>query len=353
MERRRNRKVIFQYIMGVFLLSASVLLALFVPGWYSDWQDRLLLEKMVLSSREDIEFLDVASLDMEGRMKLLKESVVVEWSGEMESEYDAAYEVAVFDRLEVFRGILEQWTDAGLLPEIFDTTAPFDEFFSQNYIVDYEVTSVVLGPQTTLPVCVFALRNDEKEVGMLVIMDAEKDIVYYVALVGYVVQEYMAGLLGYESLEHMVWLVLEGKELGQQEDYSGYDFAKICKARSDVITGTPEELNFDVNLEFDSFTGYAQRRVLGVAGVPDEYGISIALGTDKWNSFISEALADKDMSEWNEWTISTAVWQQRITMDLYGMEKMPESFDEDSFAGFYDENGQVIVQEEATAAEVW
>ena len=311
--KKKNWKVILQYGAGIFLLSLSVGLAWFLPGWYAGWQDERLLNQSSLSRREEIDFLDTASLDIAQRLKLLKETDWMAWSVEAD---DDNVEGAI-GRLSFLREMTEQWKNAGLLPESIFTSADTVEGFYNNVFVENYLFIGIQMEQGTLPVCVMLLMDEEEDTRILAVMDAEKDILYYLSFCGSWVQEQMARLLGYGSLEDMMYCVLEGQRLQFQEDYSGYDFASVCHAREAVITGSPEELNFDVELKYDNFTGYANRRV--IAG--QEFGMAVSLGNDLWTGVFQQF---PYMDIYDAEMVGTYEWQRFITGETYGMEKLPD-----------------------------
>ena len=81
MRRQKRWKTILEYEIGVLLLVAAVLAAWFLPDLYTQLHDSEQFNHPILSTREAIQFLDVNSLDIAGRMKLLKdETVLQDWN---------------------------------------------------------------------------------------------------------------------------------------------------------------------------------------------------------------------------------------------------------------------------------
>lgn len=304
MNNRKKWETAVSYLAGFFVLAVSVILAWFVPGAYSDWQDQRLLKVSVLSSRNDIEFLDMEALEMEERMRLLKETERLSFT-----EHGGIFEIEDWERRAVCQRELQRWMDCGLIPE--------RAFPTGNYV---EMGGAYISLTNSVLECNILIFGDETGEYTFVIMDGEKEILYYVAMWGTSIQEYMAETLGYENLEHMIWQVFQGELLQKQEDYSGYDFAQVCRAKAADIQGSPEELNFDVSLEYDTFTGYAHRRVINTEGV---YGLSVSLGTEKWEKILEEISGGSDFYSWEE---GTARWQQHLVMEAYGVEQTPEDF---------------------------
>lgn len=326
MRGRKNWKVMLQYAAGILLLMTSVGLAWFLPGWYSAWRDDQFLDQAVLSRREEIEFLDMQSLDMAGRMKLLGESEQVFWSGEMGNGSTGD----IIERLSVLRNTVTEWKQAGILPQkVFISADTVEDFYNNAYVEDYCFPKILLD-QGTLQVCVICMVDDLDGTSLLAIMDMEKDILYCLCIRGYEVQEQMAELLGYRNIEEMIKRVMNGDLLEQQEDYSSYDFAAACHAREAVITGSPEELNFDVELKFDNFTGYANRRITG--GNYEEFGVSVSLGTDQWLSLVQQLMGSVDWYiDWYLNPCSTAEWQKNIAAAGYGLNELPENENYDAY----------------------
>lgn len=329
MDRRNRWSIILSYLAGIFLLAVSVLLAWFVPGAYSEWQDHRMLKVSVLSSRDDIEFLDMDTLEMETRMRMLKETKQMLYLDY--GNYNLG-EAEISEKRNVCQKELQQWADCGLMPE------EYVDLLSEECWVEGVVVNISLS-ETILPCKLLYFEDKLQERQMFVILDDETDIIYYVAIYGYVVQEYMAARLGYDSLEYMCWEVLEGRRKELQEDYSGYDFEAVCRAENARITGEKEELNFDVALEYETFTGYANRRVIGREGTN---GLAISLGTEKWEEFLWQATGYDDSQEW---FLTTKEWQRRLVMALYGVEIEYADVNEQSYARAYEE--EVIVQENA------
>ena len=323
MREKKDWKVLLQYAAGIFLLLVSVGLAWFLPGWYSAWKDDRFLDQAVLSKREEIEFLDMVSLDMAGRMKLLGESEQLLWSGEIGS----GGEGDIIERISLLRSTAAQWKDAGILPrEIFPSADTVEAFYHNAYVEDYFFPRILLD-QGTLQVCVICMTDDLDGTGILAIIDMEKDILYYLSVRGYTVQEQMAQLLGYSGTEEMAERVIKDQLFHQQEDYASYDFASVCHSREAAVTGSPEELNFDVELKYDNFTGYANRRVTG--GAYEETGISISLGKDQWIPFLNQLTGSPEWYvDWFLTPCSTAEWQRNLAEERYGL----ESINQDAYA---------------------
>lgn len=304
MKNRKTWETVVSYLCGIILLSVSIVLAWFVPGAYSDWQDQRLLKVSVLSSRDDIEFLDMKALEMEEQMRILKETKQMLLLGQ---EVEELGEPELYDCAFAFREELKRWNECGLIDSGYQDCFLLDSYSHM------EAVGISISLDRTILKCNMLVFSDDQtsDKVMFAIMDREKDILYYVGILGYHIQNYMAELLGYESLEHMTWQVLEGEMLEHQEDYSSYNFKELCYANAAKITGEPEDVWMDAELDYDTFTGYAGRRLVSFSG---NYGLSVFLGSEQWNEVLMSIFMEYD------WVIPTWEWQKRMVFAYYGVE---------------------------------
>ena len=79
MKKKKSWKHILEYELGVLILVAVLLVAWFGPDLYASWQDQSQNGKVVCSSRDEIRFLDTDSLDIAGRMVLLRDATYLNW----------------------------------------------------------------------------------------------------------------------------------------------------------------------------------------------------------------------------------------------------------------------------------
>lgn len=91
------------------------------PDLYASWQDQSQNGKVVCSSRDEIRFLDTDSLDIAGRMVLLRDATYLNWY-----ENDVYYDGSRMTQEEIEqlliqrpRSLAEQWVEAGVMPEQF------------------------------------------------------------------------------------------------------------------------------------------------------------------------------------------------------------------------------------------
>ena len=119
MKKKKSWKHILEYELGVLILVAVLLVAWFGPDLYASWQDQSQNGKVVCSSRDEIRFLDTDSLDIAGRMVLLRDATYLNWY-----ENDIYYDGSRMTQEEIEqlliqrpRSIAEQWVEAGVMPE--------------------------------------------------------------------------------------------------------------------------------------------------------------------------------------------------------------------------------------------
>lgn len=294
-------KSVLGYTAGVVILVTAVIMAWFFPEWYGEWQDERLMETVTLSSRESIEFIDVDSLDIAGRLKMLAEGKEFYWAGSYPEEEYGFYEgdYVYFAGNSYMEGVLEsysnlvkrcssimdQWWECGLMPLDHRDMITMDDL-----VVIIERTVFV--DNTMLPVyCMVFVKDMDEEISeaVTVIMDTEKDLVYYAGFGGVETQVAMARELGYDSLEELQDELFHGETLKLTEiDTSAYDFASVCGAESAEVISTPGNLELEVTLNFETFDGCAYRGIYinDMLGI-DTAGISVMFGTISWNDLMS------------------------------------------------------------------
>lgn len=274
-----------KYGIGVAALAASVGAAWFVPGWYSHWQDSKLLDQVVVSSREDIQFLDVDALDIAGMMKMLKDADYYGWNYQ-------EYEVTGVQRI---RQALKEWEDLHMVPQ--GTTRLMGAG-----VVSIEGTYTVYTSQGSLSVNVVQFYEEEEDFYLTMVMDADKDLVYYLSISGDYLADGVAEELGYGSVNELsdaeddgaitvqdIWdAVIQVMTCQQTAEY-----AALVNAESAEVEMDYENWGFTVNLRFDAFEGRALGRLVETLG---SAGCAIMYGSDLWTYFVS------DLSEaFGEW----------------------------------------------------
>ena len=126
MKKKKSWKHILEYELGVLILVAVLLVAWFGPDLYASWQDQSQNGKVVCSSRDEIRFLDTDSLDIAGRMVLLRDATYLNWY-----ENDVYYDGSRMTQEEIEqlliqrpRSLAEQWVEAGVMPAQFVRQIP-------------------------------------------------------------------------------------------------------------------------------------------------------------------------------------------------------------------------------------
>ncbi len=288
MTERHRWKTALQYVLGMLALAACIALAIFIPGWYARWQDENLIDKVTLENRENIEFIDVHSLDLEGRLKILQEA---EYVGIGEEYNTWTYGINEQEIEEKIQELIQSWYEAGLLP------GPPKEEDSKElhyYMMSFYLASIEAG-NVRIPVYIGRFGLPGFENVLTVVLDQEKEILYYASVSGTYAMDYLAGELGYENTDVLTKECLTGdawekltataKQTGTEEK----DYASVCGAAGAKISRNGEVFEEDIELEFETFQGYAYRRL-----ICSEYGFGVAVmyGTEQWCDVL------RNLSEW-------------------------------------------------------
>lgn len=369
MKKQDRWKSVLAYAAGGAGLLLSLLLALFFPGWYGSWQDAQLLGKVTLESRENIEFLDGDLLDIAGRMEKLGNASTLAWSYSYNYDmyyrsydYDSADEITLSQRKNVqrCRVAVEQWEQAGLLPE------GCSEWVDMQYHLLLYLEPVLYVNDSALPLCFFAFGSEnmdedsiiqaqsmsnaeEREVInepqinlLLVLMDAEKDLIYYTSVTGYTAQNSMIQELGYSSRTELQNALESGSRIRKMPDVSKYDFAGVCSAEAASITAEAGQLELLVSLQYDNFEAYAGRSLVCNEG---GYGQAVFFGTAKWPMLVNELLCLEDSQEE---LMTTDIWCDLLLNQIDYEDAMLRLNDMTISGGV---NAAVFDQEEETERE--
>ena len=309
MKKKKRWKHILEYELGVLALVAVLLIAWFGPDLYASWQDQTQEGKVVCSSRDEIRFLDTDSLDIAGRMVLLQDAEHLSWY-----ENDIYYDGNVLTNEEINRLLIQrpralaaQWVAAGVMPEEFIERIP--ETLSEADVLGDGTSSgiySVMIDQNVLNVLVLNFvesadtHGSPSVVGL--VLDADKDVLYYAAFYDPDCWDWMAERLGgdanaegangsaYADLLHRFQ---DGKEIPDHIVDCG-DLAAVSSAESagetDVkrFSGDTDGLYQDFTLQYDRFTSTARVALTGFTG--RGYGWSVALGTPLWSQFYNEIM---------------------------------------------------------------
>lgn len=358
MPRRGGWKTVLKYAAGLIALSVSVAAAWFLPGVYAGWQDGRTEGRVVLTPREELQFLDTASLDIAGRLQMLEKTEFFQWEWgfnfiDSESTGGTPGNEETIGRC---RSELEKWCRAGLFPE-----GCLAGIVPENLLlID---TAIVALDHATLPV--YCLRFWDMD-GYVVtaVMDAGMRILYYVSVCGPSMLDVIAEDLGYESFGAMAEYELQLLEergidpeedpamvnkafglLTQEEmqahpaDESVYDFASVCGAQEMKVSRIEEGLELDAELSFETFTGHAYRLLIA-ENYNQEYSMELGVGfaamygTLGWVDLASDFAAmygltmevSGDVEEWYYLGLGWAARDPEVINGLnYYQEKLPKT----------------------------
>ena len=309
MKKKKSWKHILEYELGVLILVAVLLVAWFGPDLYASWQDQSQNGKVVCSSRDEIRFLDTDSLDIAGRMVLLRDATYRNWY-----ENDVYYDGSRMTQEEIEqlliqrpRSLAEQWVEAGVMPEQFVRQIPrtLQEADVLEEGTSSGIYSVVVD-QNVLNVLVLNYVKSADVYGspsiVGLVLDADKDILYYAAFYDPDCWDWMAKRLGGDAnaqdadgsaYADLLYRYKDKKELPEHIVDCG-DLAAVSSAESaDVanekgLPGDTYGLYQDFTLQYERFTSTARVALTGFTG--KGYGWSVALGTPLWNHFYNEIM---------------------------------------------------------------
>lgn len=309
MKRKKRWKHILEYEFGVLALVVVLLIAWFGPDLYAAWQDEAQAWKVVCSSRDEIRFLDTDSLDIAGRMVLLQDAEYLNWY-----ENDIYYDGNALTQEEIEqlliqrpRALAKQWVEAGVMPEEFTERIP--QTLSEADVLSDGTSSgiySVMIDQNVLNVLVlnFVESADTYDSPSIIglVLDADKDVLYYAAFYDPDCRDWMAERLGgnanAEGADGSAYLDLlhRYQDKGETPDHivDCGDLAAVSSAESageadaKRFYGDTDGLYQDFTLQYDRFTGTARVALTGFTG--NGYGWSVALGTPLWSQFYNEIM---------------------------------------------------------------
>lgn len=313
MKKRQFWRLAAEYTIGVLILIATVLGAWFLPEVYSQIRDQEQLSNPVLSQRAPITFLDINSLDIAGRMQLLKEPSLALYEWNDENTIGISEEAIV----EKAGRLLETWMAYEILPEETETfTGMLKQAVKDPNHMEANLEAVVFQVQvkeTVFQVIAMAVYCEMPEEMMFLIMDLDKEMLYYVSMFGEPIWNEMAQRVGPESYASYQELK-EAYAAGKTDEllYFGADkwqnFYQVCGALScepreeqqqqnqdpetneiniqmwGELYGIPEldpKSYREFDLHYENFDGYA--------GIGMTYswayglGMEVMLGTPAWS----------------------------------------------------------------------
>lgn len=295
MKKKQELRRICAYAAGVAVLAAAVAAAWFMPEWFGLWQDEKLLNEVTLETRDNIDFLDVDSLDRTGRLQALERTQYLGWET---GGYIAGF---TEEQKERCTGAVQQWIRCGLLPEEcadwVSTEYPF--------VID-SVTLYLDDGVFQADLFMFYQSSEEDDSfwksDLTVLIDRETGMIYYAAFSGDAFLEYLAGACGFDSWEEL-------EKYGEKMDYQVYweeleditplDFAAPCGGESAqverIASYAPEEIQdyrgaLRATIQFETFEGHAYRREVSTSTGP---GLAVMYGPEeKWMQTIQEILGN-------------------------------------------------------------
>ncbi len=298
-EKRGRWKARLKYAAGTAALVFTVLLALFLPGWYSGWRETGAMEQVVLEKREEIRLLDMEALDISTKLAMLGESEEFNYSVTVDitgaGETNLQYQELVDEKLS-------EWQDCHLLPENPFPTGIIEGGEDWNIGLDtYVKIDAGLIPVRTL------IRERSVDSGSIevVILDQSNDFLYYVGIVSEPVLFYILQNLGVGTDEELMQKMADGTySMDMIRDLSWYDYASVCGADSQEIRAADRTGIFqDVTLRYEEFDVSAFRSMINFEG---EFGLQTMFGTDRWaelaytivNLYTGRGVYKVDHSEW-------------------------------------------------------
>ncbi len=291
-------KMILEYAAGILSLAAVIALAWFLPGWYAGWQDAKSLGRPSVSAREEIRFLDAEALDIASRLKMLEDSETRFW--EFAGFHDS------FDNetnMAKCRKMTERFEECGLVPAGLSECVREDCLWYSgdlyvreegNYQMRLPVTALVFAESVRTGGGSYDMgryensKTDAPDLLLTVLMDAEKELFYYISFLGgdERIYEYLTESTGYSSTAELAD-ALDTDAFVLKDDYSRYDFAGVCRA-ADASVSSQEGLNLNVGLHYETFDAHAYRRLVesdNFTGFP-MYGFAVMFGSEWWNDCV-------------------------------------------------------------------
>lgn len=290
MQNRPEWRTVIKYVSGLVGLAVAIALALFVPEWYAELQDEKIDGEITLAHRNQITFLDTASLDQAGKMQFYTEASsisgftelwtyedqVSDWYTEEELFFLEQYFGIRPDQLtSKYHNLLRRLREAGLL---------------SNNCVDPMLT------EEPTAIGAYAVNADEQvltfiiaifvknENAVILISDQDMEMIYYVSALGENVMEDMAQELGYGTLEEVAKKYPEQKPV-YAPDLEKLDLTAINGAEAQELSASQDELKWDAVLTYPNFES---RAGCDVVFTDEMYGLQIWFGRNLREEFIRQ-----------------------------------------------------------------
>ncbi len=334
MKRRGQYPPVFTYALCAVGLAVSVLLALFLPDWYSEWSDSRTFQEVVTKEREEISFVDSQEMDVSQRLQAVSQ---INQSSYVDSYGNGNYEevyglVEPEDPKRVMEQCIESlsgWTEAGLIPQSYlsmlslalerSGDGGIEEAYGEENTSQYEMDGMMwytyvdtLEGQIPVYVLAIGLREAGEETPdyndsliLHLIMDADTGFLYYVSILGQEAAEHLAWELNFESAKHMVEFYMAGSgKAGESKIIMGIpDFAQAGLAqsyRAEFLDLYGLELN--ITLEYGDSVANAYR-ILECC--PWGSGYTVMYGTREWTDYIYPIMGTY---WWEQWTVPADEW---------------------------------------------
>ena len=273
-EKHGKWKVRLKYAAGLAALAFTVLLALFLPGWYSGWREEEVMEQVVLEKREGIRLLDMEALDIGTKLAMLGDSE--------EFSYSVMNELTNIDETKLqYQKILDEqfaeWYECHLIPE-----HPFPVRNEEEEFWNFSLDAYVRIDAGVIPVEVL-IRTDNwgDDVIEIAILDQSNDFLYYAGIVSEEMLDYAYQNMGIATEDELRQKLEDGTySLDLVRDPSWYDYASVCGADSqEVKIMDPAGFFQRITLHYEEFDVSAFRSLLDAAWA---VGVQTMFGTDRW-----------------------------------------------------------------------
>ncbi len=275
-ERHGMWKVRLKYAAGIVALAFTVLLALFLPGWYSGWRETEAMEQVVLEKREELRLIDMETLDIGTKLAMLSESEEFSYSVSVDmtdsAETDQQYQ-------EILDEKFSEWYSCHLLPE-----HPFPISYKdkgEDLTWGVSLDTYVKIDAGVIPVRALVRINNAEDAIEIAILDQSNDFLYYAGIISDEMLLYSFQVLGVESEDELDQKLWDGTySLDMVRDPFWYDYASVCGANSQEIETTdPTGIFQRVTLRYEEFDVSAFRTMF-----QSDWGIGLQtmFGTQKW-----------------------------------------------------------------------
>lgn len=321
--RHHKWKIRLKYLTGVLGLAATGLLALFLPKWYSGWQDARLLDQVTLSKSEGIQFLDTDAIDVSARLQMLADTTFFGYSeGTVLESYK---EETDLDLINQCRDSLKKWSSCHLMPEgILDAAVLDDEVLCFYYYVQIDAG--------VIPVVVLSFLSDPY---LQVIMDGDNGFLYCVGYAGEDMYDYIYQHLGVENDEEFSRSLENGTySLDQICAPSWYEFAALAGADTQEVVSTDfSGLFLEMDLSGEQFSSKAYR-ILFEHMEYGNIGLAVMFGNQNWWELARLVSNYYDAYGFNDQQLSVNDWIEEWNHNAleYGRPDLLQEETEDTYA---------------------